>query len=156
MDLQKNIRMVVDTGKTQLGTRKGKLMALNGKAKLLIISKNCPKATVDEILHDCDRSKTPYFVADFTSMEIGSICGKPFPVSILSVIDAGNSEILKLTEKGTVIETGGSGSEVKETKSAAKKRSKAARREKKEETATEEASESEIESEGKSDVEAEQ
>jgi len=154
MDLQKNIRMVVETGKTQMGTRKGKLMALNGKAKLLIISKNCPKATVDEILHDCERSKTPYFIADFTSMEIGSICGKPFPVSVLSVIDAGNSEILKLTEKGIVIETG-AGSEVKETKSAAKKRSKAARREKKEETATEEASESEIESEGKSDVEAE-
>ena len=109
MDLQKAIRIAVETGKTKMGSRQGKTFALKGGAALLLISSNCMKQVKEEIIHCADRSKTPYFETDFTSVEIGSICGKPFPVSILSIIQPGNSDVLKVLEKGTVID-----SEVKE------------------------------------------
>jgi len=153
MDLQKAIRIAVETGKTTMGSRQAKVFALKGGAAMLLISKNCLKQVKEEIIHDADRSKTPYYEADLTSVEIGSVCGKPFPVSILSILDPGNSDILKVLEKGTVIESESIVS--KETVASMKKRRDEKKgKEKKEEGEASEnemsESESEEESEGES------
>ncbi|MEM2974389.1 MAG: 50S ribosomal protein L30e [Candidatus Micrarchaeia archaeon] len=121
MDLQKAIRIAVETGKTNMGARQARTLALKGGAALLIISSNCPKQIMEEIIHYAEKSKTPYYKANFTSMEIGSICGKPFPVSILSIIEPGNSDILRIIEKGTVAETE---TGTRETLASMKKRSR--------------------------------
>jgi large subunit ribosomal protein L30e len=156
MDLQKAIRIAVETGKTIMGSRQGKVFALKGGAAILLISKNCLKQVKEEIMHDADRSKTPYYEADLTSMEIGSVCGKPFPVSILSIIEPGNSDILKVLEKGTMIDSESAAG--KETVASMKKRrneKKGKEEKKKEEKAEGEESEmsdseSEEETEGES------
>ena len=151
MDLQRAIRIAVETGETKMGSRQGKTIALKGAAKLLLISNNCSKNVKEEIIHDADNSKIPYFITDLTSMEIGSVCGKPFPVSVLSVIDPGNSEIMKILEKGATMET--ESTEEKETHAAVKKREKARKKaERKGSNETEESNENkEVESsEGKS------
>jgi large subunit ribosomal protein L30e len=150
MDLQKAIRIAVETGKTKMGSKQGKVAALKGAAKLLLISNNCQKNVKEEIVHCADKSKLPYCIVELSSMEIGSVCGKPFPVSVLSIIDPGNSEIMKVIETGVTIET-----EEKETRAAVNKREKARkkaeRKESKETEESEESKESEIDSdEGKS------
>ena len=156
MDLQKAIRIAVETGKTTMGSRQAKVFALKGGAAMLLISKNCFKQVKEEIIHDADRSKTPYYEADLTSVEIGSVCGKPFPVSILSILEPGNSDILKVLEKGTVIESESTVS--KETVASMKKRRDEKKgKEKKEEKEEGEASENEMsesESEEESEVES--
>ena len=96
MDVQKAIRMVVDSGKVDFGMRSGLMHALKGDVKMILVASNCPKATRDGIVQAAQNSKVNIKIVEFTSMELGSVCGKPYPVSTLSVMDAGNSEILSL------------------------------------------------------------
>ncbi|MBI5229285.1 50S ribosomal protein L30e [Candidatus Micrarchaeota archaeon] len=94
MDLSKAIRIAVDTGKVELGSDKTRKLALNGGAKLVIVSSNCPKHVLQDLRHYCVLSSIPLIEFSKTSIELGTICGKPFPVSAMSVIDEGNSDIM--------------------------------------------------------------
>jgi len=86
------IRLAVESGKVEFGSRKG-IIATD--AKLLVIAKNTP----DKVKSALKDSKIPVMEFEGTTMELGSVCGKPFPVSVLSVYDAGNSNILELAKK---------------------------------------------------------
>jgi len=98
-DIQKAIRMVVETGQVEFGTRTGASLAARGGAKLMLLAGNCPKALRDEIVSLCAKSGVPLKELPFPSLELGSICGKPFPVLMLSIMEAGDSEILNVIEK---------------------------------------------------------
>src|SRR5271157_3467565 len=93
-DVQKAIRMVVNTGKVEFGTRSGKSLAAHGGAKLILVAGNCPKILKDEIVQLCTKAGVPIKEMTFSSIELGSICGKPFPVLMLSVLETGDSDIL--------------------------------------------------------------
>ncbi len=95
MDLAKSIRFAVDTGKVELGLKQTLKIALNGNAKLVIIAKNCPNDSSADVKRFTTLSQTPLVVFEGTSVELGNACGKPFPVSALSVIEEGNSDVLK-------------------------------------------------------------
>ncbi|MBI4406794.1 50S ribosomal protein L30e [Candidatus Micrarchaeota archaeon] len=97
MDINASIRMAVDTGKTILGSEKTRKVALLGEAKLIVVARNCPLVVKQDIQHYALLSKTPVIEFKGTSIELGVVCGKPFPVSALSVIDAGNSDILTVS-----------------------------------------------------------
>lgn len=97
MELSKSIRMAVDTGKTVLGSVKSKKLALTGGAKLIVIAKNCPPESKQDLMHYCQLAGVPCIEYQGTSVELGVVCGKPFTVSALSVLDAGNSDILSAT-----------------------------------------------------------
>lgn len=99
MDMNKAIRMAVDTGEVKFGARDTIKDASSGKAKLIIISANCPKQTREAVDRNAKMSSVPVLVYDGSSIELGSLCGKPFPVSALSVIDAGNSNIMDAANK---------------------------------------------------------
>jgi large subunit ribosomal protein L30e len=94
MDLQKSIRLAVDTGSVVLGMRRCKKLALSGKSKLVIFSGNCPLEDKQELEHACSLSGIRAMEFKGTSVELGTVCGKPFSVSALSVLEAGNSDIL--------------------------------------------------------------
>jgi len=85
------IRLTVESGKVGFGSRK----AVAGDAKLLIIAKNTPEG----IRKNVSKSKIPVLEFNGSTMELGAVCGKPFPVSVLSVMDEGNSNILELSKK---------------------------------------------------------
>ena len=99
MDLNTSIRMAVDTGKIVLGSDRTKKLALLGGAKAIVVAGNCPASVKQDILHYSSLSATPIIQFTGTSVELGVVCGKPFSVSALSVIEAGNSDILKLSAK---------------------------------------------------------
>ena len=94
MDLSKAIRLAVDTGKVDLGAQMTKRHALNGSSKLIILAKNCPAEVRNDITHYAQLSEVKLTEFTGTSLELGNVCGKPFPVSALSVLEAGNSDIL--------------------------------------------------------------
>ena len=85
------IRLTVESGKVGFGSRK----ALAENVKLLIIAKNAP----ERIKEDMSKSKIPTIEFEGSTMELGAVCGKPFPVSVLSVMNEGNSNILELVKK---------------------------------------------------------
>jgi len=98
MDINKAIRLAVDTGKVEFGTRSTVRNTLNGKAKLIIIARNCPKKFKDDVLNYSKTSGINIYQFSGNSLELGSLCGKPFPIAIMSIIDQGNSNILELAK----------------------------------------------------------
>jgi len=44
-------------------------------------------------------SNVPYSITEETSMELGSVCGKPFSASVVAIMDAGESDILSKIKK---------------------------------------------------------
>ncbi|MEK6843342.1 MAG: 50S ribosomal protein L30e [Candidatus Micrarchaeota archaeon] len=101
MDLNKAIRMVVDTGKVELGSDKAKKIALMGTAKLLVLANNIPKHSLNDLEHYAKLSNLPIIEYKGNSLELGTICGKPFPVSAITIIEEGNSTILKALNSDT-------------------------------------------------------
>ncbi len=101
MDLNTSIRMAVDTGKTILGSDRAKKLALLGEAKAIIVSRNCPASVRQDIAHYASMSGVSVIEFAGSNLELGVVCGKPFSVSALSVIEAGNSDILKLASSST-------------------------------------------------------
>ncbi len=99
MDLGKAIRIAVDTGKVALGADGTLKRAMHGDAKLVILSSNCPAERKMDLEHYSKLSNVPVVEFIGSSVELGVACGKPFPVSAMSVIDEGNSDILKAVQK---------------------------------------------------------
>jgi len=98
--MDKAIRTAVDTGKVELGTDRARKLSLTGKAKLVVIAANCPEAPEKDLRRYCELSAIPVVGYAGTSVELGTVCGKPFPVSALSVVEEGSSDIMKAAEKG--------------------------------------------------------
>jgi len=95
VDVGKAIRLAVDTGKVKFGSRKAVKAALNGEAKLIVVAGNCPANVQGDIDYYSKLSNIATLKFSGTSVELGSVCGKPFPVSALIVLDAGTSNIME-------------------------------------------------------------
>lgn len=93
------IRLTVESGKVDFGSRSGISASEEGKAKLLIMAKNTPEKIRTELMQKSKKSNVPIMEFEGTTMELGSVCGKPFPISVLSVFDEGNSNILEIAKK---------------------------------------------------------
>ncbi len=93
------LRLAVESGKVEFGARTGILAALLGKPKVFVIALNTPHGTREKVVSYAKLSSIPVLEFGGSTMELGSVCGKPFPVSVLSVYEEGNSNILKLAKK---------------------------------------------------------
>ncbi len=98
MDVNKQIGMVVKTGKVELGCKEATDAAKTGKARLIVIASNCPEPDKSSILYNAKLSEVPVHVYSGTSVDLAAACEKPFLVAALTVKEPGDSEILKLAE----------------------------------------------------------
>jgi large subunit ribosomal protein L30e len=90
MNVEESVRLLVKTGSYVLGEKEVKELIECGKAKLVVLSK-----MRDEVLIGlCENSNVPVIRLERTSMELGTVCGKPFPISAIGVISEGDSDIL--------------------------------------------------------------
>jgi large subunit ribosomal protein L30e len=94
-DLKDELTGVMKTGKVVLGSKRVVKTLLTGNLKLIILSSNCPDDVREELMYYIRLSKTPYDIITDDSIELGSICGKPFPISTIGIVDEGESDILK-------------------------------------------------------------
>ena len=92
MDLNKSLRLAIDTGKVSVGANQSSKAIISGSAKLVIISSNCP----DETVSAAKKGETPVYSFKGNNSVLGAACGKPFPVSIIAILDGGKSDILSL------------------------------------------------------------
>jgi large subunit ribosomal protein L30e len=60
-----------------------------------VLASNCPQRFRERIVS----KSVPTVDLEINSVELGSMCGKPFTISALSIIDAGSSDILAMREK---------------------------------------------------------
>jgi large subunit ribosomal protein L30e len=99
IDVGKAIAAAVKTGKVSFGVHSAIQSAKTGKAKLIILASNCPKNIREDIEYYCKLSKVPLITYKGSSIDLATVCGKPFVVSALSIREPGDSEIPRLIEK---------------------------------------------------------
>ncbi len=97
--LSKAIRMCMESGEVVLGSREVMQSARHGKGKAVVMSANVPAEASSDVRRYCSLSSLPIIEFSGTSMDLGSVCGKPFPVSMLLVMETGNSSILEMAKK---------------------------------------------------------
>lgn len=94
LNLGKEIRRAVDTGKVHFGTKQGQKNSIKGKAEAIVLSSNARQAVREKILHYGKVSGIPVIEFKGTGMELGAVCGKPFTVSVLTIEKTGKSKLL--------------------------------------------------------------
>jgi large subunit ribosomal protein L30e len=94
-DLANNIRLAVDSGKVALGVNKVMDSVKENKAKLIVVAAKNRADILQDIHHASKISNVKTVTFEGDSMELGAVCGKPYSVSVLSVIEEGHSKILE-------------------------------------------------------------
>ena len=92
MDLNKSLRLAIDSGKVHVGSKQASKAVESGKAKLVIIASNCPEDAVET----AKNGKSVVHSFKGNNSVLGAACGKPFPVSAVAIIDEGKSDVLSL------------------------------------------------------------
>lgn len=98
IDMDKAIAAAVKTGKVSFGANSALQNAKTGKAKMIILAANCPETVRGDVEYYSKLSGVPLTVYKGSSLDLAAVCGKPHSVSALSIREAGDSEILRLTE----------------------------------------------------------
>jgi len=107
INVDKAIATAVKTGKVSFGANAALQNAKTGKAKMIILASNCPTTLCEDIEYYCKLSNVPLITYKGSSMDLASVCGKPFTISALSIREPGDSEILELTQSAESEETHG-------------------------------------------------
>ncbi len=95
MDLSKELKVAISTGKVEIGY-KVSLKALNRKkAKLIVMASNTPESLSSRIKQAAG-TEVPLYIFPGSSWDLGGVCGKPYPVTTIAIIDPGESSILQL------------------------------------------------------------
>lgn len=93
-DFIKDLRLAVDTGSVVLGTEETKRAVSGNKAKIVIISSKGKPGVNSDMIHLCNVAGVKVMTFEGSSIELGAVCGKPFSVNSLAVIEEGESKIL--------------------------------------------------------------
>ena len=96
MNVEKEIRSAVDTGKVILG-EKETLRAVKAKGvKLVIYATNTKEDVISQLEKHADIGEVPLYKFDGSSLELGAVCGRPHLISMLGIESSGDSDVLKL------------------------------------------------------------
>lgn len=99
MDVNRALRSAAQTGKVLLGSKETMKAVETKKAKLVVLASNAPKADAEKVESLAKKNKVPVYTFSGNNTELGPACGKPFSVAVLSVLDAGESDVLALARE---------------------------------------------------------
>jgi large subunit ribosomal protein L30e len=88
--------MAINTGRFHLGSKVALREIRRGRALMAILSSNCPEEVRESIENHGKLSGIPVLRHQKDSLDLGVLCGKPFPVSTIVINDPGDSKILEL------------------------------------------------------------
>lgn len=87
------LQLVMKSGKYVIGTQQTLSTLRQGRSKLIVLANNCPPIRRAELEYYCTLSKTPIHHYAGNNLDLGTACGKQFRTCVLSVTDAGDSDI---------------------------------------------------------------
>ena len=96
MSINQPIASAVQTGKCSIGVDSSIACIKKGEAKLIVVAANCPKDSLQDIEYYANLAGIGVQTFEGTSWDLGEVVGKPFMVSAIAVIEAGDSKILKM------------------------------------------------------------
>lgn len=98
MDVNRALRSATQTGTVVLGLNETLRTVLEKKAKLVVIADNAPEAAIAQVNAAIEKQKVPVYKYQGKNTELGPACGRPYSVAVLTVIDAGDSDVLQLAK----------------------------------------------------------
>lgn len=93
INVDKSLIKAVKTGKVIIGANRTVDAAADGSAKMVILASNCP----EDVKKKVQETNVPVLEYEGTSVELGPVCGKPFTIAAMAILDAGESDILAAT-----------------------------------------------------------
>mmetsp|Transcript_38399 Transcript_38399/g.78341 ORF Transcript_38399/g.78341 Transcript_38399/m.78341 type:complete len:113 (-) Transcript_38399:31-369(-) len=93
--INSRLALVMKSGKVSLGLSTTLKSLRQGKAKLVIIANNCPPLCKSEIEYYAMLAKAGVHHYTGNNIDLGTACGKYFHVSVLSITDPGDSDIIR-------------------------------------------------------------
>lgn len=101
-DVDTNIKVAYKTGKILYGKNQVlKNLFRENTFKMLIVSNNCPSELMTQINHFNSLLKDKLFIHKFkgSSWDLGLACAKPYMISVMGIIDFGDSNLISLRTK---------------------------------------------------------
>jgi len=93
MDFNLSLRRAMKTGEVTLGQNSVEKIVAENKAELVIIAKNAP-VKVRAFL--AANESVPLYEFKGSSRQLGKECGRDHMISVLAIVNAGESDILSL------------------------------------------------------------
>ena len=93
-NINQKLALVVKSGKYTLGYKSTIKALRQGKSKLVIIAANTPVLRKSELEYYAMLSKTKVYYFQGGNNELGTAVGKLFRVGVVTILDAGDSDIL--------------------------------------------------------------
>lgn len=100
-DVDTNIKVAYKTGKIIYGKNKVLKNLRENPFKMLIVSNNCPAELINQLNYYNSLLKDKIFIYNYrgSSWDLGLACAKPYMISIIGVIDFGDSDLITLKTK---------------------------------------------------------
>ena len=95
MDIARQLKQGMSTGSIVFGQRQTRSACANGDARLVVVAANCPSDYISGLSES--HPDVPVHQVAMVNSQLGAACAKPFPVSALCIIDAGQSDLLSLS-----------------------------------------------------------
>lgn len=92
------LTLAIKSGKYALGYKTTIKAMRQGKAKMIIVAANTPVLRKSELEYYAMLSKCAVYYFQGGNNELGTACGKLFRVGVLTILDAGDSDILSAVQ----------------------------------------------------------
>ncbi len=96
MEADEELRESERTGEVVLGSNETLEATKSGEAQLTVISTSPPKEVEEKLRKYTDENDISLHYYPGGSKDLGLALGKPFSVSVLAVLDVGDSSVLEL------------------------------------------------------------
>ncbi len=97
------LRNAVDTGKVIYGTKEVVREALIGDLKLVVLAKTVKSLQKKQLEHYSKLAGIKCIEYPESGVELGSVCGKPFNISVIGVLELGESSVNTIIDSKDVI-----------------------------------------------------
>merc|ERR1711881_273726 len=98
-NINAKLALVIKSGKYSLGYKSVLKAMRSGKSKLVLISGNTPPLRRSELEYYAMLSKTPVHLYQGSNVALGTAAGRLFRVGVLSIEDAGDSDLLSISSQ---------------------------------------------------------
>ncbi|MFX0070946.1 MAG: 50S ribosomal protein L30e [Candidatus Hermodarchaeota archaeon] len=100
-DIDTNIKVAYKTGKIIYGKKQVLRELRNNPFKMLLIANNCPRDLESKLSYYNSLTKSQLYIHQYkgSSWDLGLACAKPYMISVIGIIDAGDSDLLSIKTK---------------------------------------------------------
>ena len=92
------LKLVMKSGRTELGYRQTLRNLRTGRAKMVILAANTSRLRKAEVEYMSMLGKCSLYHYSGNNKDLGTACGKYFRVGVMTILDEGDSDIMALNQ----------------------------------------------------------